>query len=103
MIFWKNIVICILICRKKNEVELGEKFEVEIEKEEKTFNSSKKELPNGLSNRAKVLFEKLTEKPMHVDELSELSKLSTAEVLQAITELELYDVIRSYAGKRYSR
>lgn len=89
--------------QKKNEVELGEKFEVEIEKEEKTFNSSKKELPNGLSNRAKVLFEKLTEKPMHVDELSELSKLSTAEVLQAITELELYDVIRSYAGKRYSR
>lgn len=68
-----------------------------------TENKEKKELPSNLSERAKILFEQLTDEPTHVDSLSEHSKLSTSEVLQAITELELYGLITSHAGKRYSK
>lgn len=66
-------------------------------------NNDKEKLLDSLSRRAKILFEKLTDKPVYVDNLSELSNLSTSEVLQAITELELYNLITSYAGKRYSK
>ena len=48
-------------------------------------NKEKKELPNNLSGRAKILFEQLTDEPTYVDNLSERSNLSTSEVLQAIT------------------
>lgn len=70
----------------------------------KVYNeSSSRDGLDKLSARANAVFEVLTEKPMVVDELSELAKLSIPEVLQAITELELYELIRPYAGKRYSR
>lgn len=65
--------------------------------------SSNREVLDKLSARANAVFEVLTEKPMVVDEISELAKLSVPEVLQAITELELYEIIRPHAGKRYSR
>ena len=68
-----------------------------------TNNNEKKELPSSLSGRAKIIFEKLTDEPTYVNNLSELSKLSTSEVLQAITELELYGLIITHAGKRYSK
>lgn len=76
----------------------SEKNEANLEK-----NNSKKEIPDTLSSRAKILLEKLTETSAHVDELSERTGLSTSEVLQAITELELYGLITSHAGKRYSK
>lgn len=66
-------------------------------------NNDKEKLLDSLSRRAKILFEKLTNEPVYVDNLSELSNLSTSEVLQAITELELYNLITSHAGKRYSK
>ena len=68
-----------------------------------TNNNEKKELPSSLSGRAKIIFEKLTDEPTYVNNLSELSELSTSEVLQAITELELYGLIITHAGKRYSK
>lgn len=68
-----------------------------------TNNNEKKELPSSLSGRAKIIFEKLTDEPTYVNNLSELSELITSEVLQAITELELYGLIITHAGKRYSK
>lgn len=65
--------------------------------------TSSQEVLDGLSARANAVFEVLTDRPMTVDELSELTELSVPEVLQAITELELYELIRPHAGKRYSR
>ncbi len=61
------------------------------------------ELPDSLSCKAKTLFEALTMTPTYVDELSEKAKLSTSDALQAITELELNGLIKSHAGKRYSK
>lgn len=66
-------------------------------------NNDKEKLLDSLSRRAKILFEQLTNEPVYVDNLSELSKLSISEVLQAITELELCGLITSHAGKRYSK
>lgn len=60
-------------------------------------------VPEGISSRAKVLFEAMTSTPTGVDDLSETAKLTTAEALQAITELELNGLIKSHAGKRYSK
>lgn len=71
--------------------------------ENTTENIDKGKFPDNLSRRAKILFEKLTSEPVYVDNLSELSKLSISEVLQAITELELSGLITSHAGKRYSK
>lgn len=80
---------------------------LDINKEDKSnlknINIVKKELPSSLSNKSKIVYEKLTDKPIYVDELSELSLISVPEVLQAITELELCGLIKTYAGKRYSK
>lgn len=66
-------------------------------------NTPQNEAVENLSQRAKTFFENLTTEPVHVDEISEKTKLGTSEVLQAITELELYGLIRSHPGKRYSK
>lgn len=69
----------------------------------KVENDSKKDISDNLSGRARSIFNILTSEPVYVNELSELSKLNTAEVLQAITELELHGLIKTHAGKRYSK
>lgn len=69
----------------------------------KVENDLKKDISDNLSGRARSIFNILTSEPVYVNELSELSKLNTAEVLQAITELELNGLIKTHAGKRYSK
>lgn len=63
----------------------------------------KEDLPEKLSNKAKLVFYNLTDNPIYIDELSCLSNMNTSEVLQAITELELYGFVKVHAGKRYSK
>ena len=85
--------------------QLQKNFEVKVPVTESTTEKTDfdKELPESLSNRARTLLKNLTNEPVHVNELSEISKMNTSEVLQAITELELYDLITVHAGKRYSK
>ncbi len=71
--------------------------------ENKKENKLEKENLDNLSDRAKALFIALTDKPCYVNELADKSGLSASEILQGITELELYGFIKSYAGNRYSR
>lgn len=69
-----------------------------------TYNEEKKKrLAENLSNEAKKVHEKLTVKPIHIDDLTTVLNLKTEEVLQAITELELNGLIKSLPGKRYQR
>lgn len=76
--------------------DLQNKNEVRIYNEEK-----EKEITQDLSDNSKKLYEKLTSKPIHIDDLSVTVSLKTEEMLQAITELELNDLIESLPGKRY--
>ena len=67
-----------------------------------TYNEEKKRrLPENLSNEAKKVNEKLTDKPIHIDDLITVLNLKPEEILQAITELELNGFIKSLPGKRY--
>ncbi len=56
-----------------------------------------------LSEAAKAVWKVLDAIPVHVSQLEEKTTLPAAQVLAALTELELAGKARSYPGKRYSR
>ncbi|SDN70736.1 DNA processing protein [Acetanaerobacterium elongatum] len=61
-------------------------------------------LPDYLTGQAVKVYDILrtkTEKT-HVDEIAVQTGLSTPEVLSAITELEIEELVRAYPGRRYS-
>ncbi len=60
-------------------------------------------LPENLSVRAKKTFKVLTDQPEYIDKISELTNMNISDVLQSITELELYELIKTHSGKRYSK
>lgn len=62
----------------------------------------KRPLPNGVTERAAALYAQLTAQPKAADELAESLKWSTAEVLTALTELELFGFVENHPGKLYS-
>ena len=51
----------------------------------------------------KFFYSNLTDRPLHIDELAQSCHMKTSEALQAVTELELKNLIKSNPGKRYSR
>lgn len=57
----------------------------------------------GLSENGKSLYQSLTDSPRHIDDLSKSAGLSIREALQAMTELELEDLVLSLSGRRYAR
>lgn len=72
-------------------------------KEDKEENKEVVRLTENLSVRAKKVFEGLTNQPECIDKISELTDMDVSDVLQAITELELYELIKIHSGKRYSK
>ena len=56
-----------------------------------------------LSDNAKKVYNVLDQNKKHIDNVMIQTKLPTNIVLQAITELEIHDLIESYSGKRYSK
>ena len=56
-----------------------------------------------LSGAAKVLFEAISNEPIHIDELSRNCKMDTAFALQALFMLEMQELIRQLPGKRFVR
>ena len=60
-------------------------------------------LPDKISENAKVIYNILSKEPIYIDELEMKCNLSLKSVLQAITELELYGLINSHSGKRYTK
>ena len=63
--------------------------------------SAPRELPDSLTENAKKLYSVLTTEPRHIDDLSEEAKLSSADTLAALTELELYSLVALSEGKHY--
>ncbi len=62
----------------------------------------KRPLPAGVTEKAAMLYAQLTAQPKATDELAETLKWSTAEVLTALTELELFGFVENHPGKLYS-
>ena len=60
-------------------------------------------LPDKISENAKVIYNILSKEPIYIDEIAMKCNLSLKSVLQAITELELYGLINSHSGKRYTK
>lgn len=58
---------------------------------------------SNLSCDAKKVFSILSSEPKHVDDITRETNLETKNLLQAITELELFGLIRSRSGRRYSK
>lgn len=56
-----------------------------------------------LSDHANKVYNVLDQDKKHIDDIMVQTKLPANMVLQAVTELEIHDLISSYSGKRYSR
>ena len=55
-----------------------------------------------LSENAGMIYRALNKNPAHISALAEKTELRPSQILTAVTELELVDVIESYSGQRYS-
>ncbi|MCI8497725.1 MAG: DNA-protecting protein DprA [Clostridiales bacterium] len=60
-------------------------------------------VPEHLSDMARILYDVLTQHPMHVDELAAKAGMPSFRAAGALTELELEGLARSHAGRRFSR
>jgi len=59
--------------------------------------------PEELSGDAKVLYEALTDSPVHVDELCEETGLDPSSALPTLLKLEFKGLVRQLAGKQFRR
>lgn len=62
-----------------------------------------RELPQDITESAKIVYNVLGEEPMHIDDISEKSGLKIAETLAALTELELFSLVELTQGKNYQK
>lgn len=60
-------------------------------------------IPVGLSNKAKKIYEAMGEEPLFADEIAAKTGFMPWEVVGAMTELELEDLVCLCAGKRYKK
>ena len=82
----------------KEEVKKEEQKEKKV-KEEKVV--TKKPAPSYLTPNALKVYELIENEPIHVDEITNICKLSTEATLSALTELEIYGLITQISGRRY--
>ncbi len=61
------------------------------------------DIPDYASEDASKLFAVMSQSPQTADEYTELCGMPIHRVLSALTELEMYDVIKAHTGKRYSK
>lgn len=60
-------------------------------------------IPVGLSDKAKKIYEAMGEEPLFADEIAAKTGFTPWEVVSAMTELELEDLVCLCAGKRYKK
>ncbi len=56
-----------------------------------------------LSTEERLVFDQMSREPLHLDELTERSRLTSAEAAGILLGLELKDVVRQLPGQRYYR
>jgi len=77
----------------------------QIERPEGPVKSSRKILPTpdlpNLSTEERLVFDQMSREPLHLDELTERSRLTSAEAAGILLGLELKGVVRQLPGQRY--
>ena len=96
------------IMRRAQEYLLSDKVKEEVKKEEPKEKivkvekvTIKKTPPSYLTPNALKVYELIGNEPIHVDEITNICKLSTEATLSALTELEIYGLITQISGRRY--
>ncbi len=96
------------IMRRAQEYLLADKVKEEVKKEEpkkvvvkEEKVTEKKPAPSYLTPNALKVYELIANEPIHVDEITNICKLSTDATLSALTELEIYGLITQISGRRY--
>lgn len=96
------------IMRRAQEYLLSSDFKKEVEikepkkkAEEPKKVTVKKEAPKYLTANAVKVYEIISETPIHVDDIADSCHISITETLSALTELEVYGLVRQISGRRY--
>ena len=61
----------------------------------------KKELPDGISDEARLVYSAIGSEPVHVDDIVRKTDLKMNIVLSSLTELELFGCVEPMNGKKY--
>lgn len=86
------------IVKKENEKRKDKKF-----KKDRKKSKAEKSFIDSISKTARTLYDNLEEKPLHMDVLISKTGISVQNFLQAVTELELYNLIKVEPGRNYSK
>ncbi len=73
------------------------------EKREKNKASDKKISEELLTENALSVYHTISETPIHIDDVKEHTGLTTNKTLAAVTELEMYGLIKNVGGRKYVR
>ncbi len=87
--------------KTKNKTNEKSQTKTVTEKVNKEKAVVKKELGEEYTDVAKKVYSVLTDEPTHIDDVRRLTGIKMPDVLAAITELELMDVITQKEGKKY--
>ena len=60
-------------------------------------------IPDDLESHKREILEKLTEKPLHAEELAMLCGMELYELLAELSELEIDGLVKAYPGKQFGR
>ena len=81
--------------RVDNMENKNQKTQEELSKAQKFINS--------LTDVQKIIYDVISDKPIHVDKIINLTGESTAKVMASLTILEIYGLIKLMPGKYYVR
>lgn len=90
--------------KNKDTKELSrEKTETAQKEREKEADKSfiKRELTEGVSENAKIVYSALEGEPVHIDDIVRKTSLKMNDVLSSLTELELFGYAEAMNGKKY--
>ncbi|HZK39243.1 MAG TPA: DNA-processing protein DprA, partial [Clostridia bacterium] len=65
------------------------------------FKKARRTLPESLDASTHLVYSKILNEPIHIDDIVRAVKLEPAKVITALTELEVYGFIELTSGKRY--
>lgn len=91
-----------ILTAPQQEEPKAEKPTAKVEKAPESPKKVKKEAPSYLTGNAKKVYDFLSEKPVHIDEIITTCGIGAQNTLSAITELEIYGLATQLSGRRYT-
>lgn len=88
---------------QKNNEQVAAKHRNTQSSDKKSAIKQTTQTPDWLEGTVKTVFEMLTNEPILADDLLNLSNLPSSDVLCALTELEILNLITSHPGNKFSR